>query len=113
MDMVFRNDEYRIRKGNAPANFATIKHSASNILRSVKGKHSLRTKRQIAAWDDDFLAEIIRTWNSYDSTGFTCHVRYRIDIYTSAVNLDSIMILRYERTEISVTYEYNFFSYKY
>jgi hypothetical protein len=49
----------RIRKGNAPANFTTIKHAASNMLRSVKGKHSLRTKRHIAAWDDEFLAEII------------------------------------------------------
>jgi hypothetical protein len=29
------------------------------MLRSVKGKHSLRTKRHIAAWDDEFLAEII------------------------------------------------------
>ena len=58
MDMVFRDDECRIRKGNAPANFTTIKHAASNMLRSVKGKHSLRSKRHIAAWDDDFLAEI-------------------------------------------------------
>jgi len=57
--MVFRDDECRIRKGNAPANFTTIKHSASNMLRSVKGQHSLRTKRHIAAWDDDFLAKII------------------------------------------------------
>ena len=60
MDMVFRDDECRIRKGNAPANFTTIKHAASNMLRSVKGKHNLRTKRHIAAWDDEFLAEIIR-----------------------------------------------------
>lgn len=30
MDMVFRDDECRIRKANAPANFATIKHIASN-----------------------------------------------------------------------------------
>jgi len=59
MDMVFRDDECRIRKRNAPANFTTIKHAASNMLRSVKGKHSLRTKRHIAAWDDEFLAEII------------------------------------------------------
>jgi predicted transposase YbfD/YdcC len=61
MDMVFRDDECRIRKGNAPANFTTIKHAASNMLRSVKGKHSLRSKRHIAAWDDDFLAEMINT----------------------------------------------------
>jgi hypothetical protein len=31
------------------------------MLRSVKGKHSLRSKRHIAAWDDDFLAEMINT----------------------------------------------------
>jgi predicted transposase YbfD/YdcC len=61
MDMVFRDDECRIRKGNAPANFTTIKHAASNMLRSVKGKHSLRSKRHIASWDDDFLAKIIHT----------------------------------------------------
>jgi predicted transposase YbfD/YdcC len=61
MDMVFRDDECRIRKGNAPANFTTIKHVASNMLRSVKGKHSLRSKRHIASWNDDFLAEIINT----------------------------------------------------
>ena len=30
MDMVFRDDECRIRKANAPANFVTIKHIASN-----------------------------------------------------------------------------------
>ncbi len=35
MDMVFRDNECRIRKGNAPANFDMIKHSASKILRSV------------------------------------------------------------------------------
>jgi hypothetical protein len=58
---VFREDECRIRKGNAPANFTTIKHAASNMLRSVKGKLSLRSKRHIESWDDDFLAEIINT----------------------------------------------------
>jgi predicted transposase YbfD/YdcC len=59
MDMVFRDDECRIRKGNAPANFTTIKHAASNMLRSVKGNQSLRLKRHLAAWDEDFLLQII------------------------------------------------------
>jgi predicted transposase YbfD/YdcC len=59
MDMVFRDDECRIRKGNAPANFTTIKHAASNMLRSVKGNQSLRLKRHLAAWDEDFLFQII------------------------------------------------------
>lgn len=59
MDMVFRDDECRIRKDNAPANFATIKHMASNILRASKGKQSMRQKRHAAAWDDDFLFDMI------------------------------------------------------
>jgi predicted transposase YbfD/YdcC len=59
MDMVFRDDECRIRKDSAPANFAVIKHMASNILRSSKGKQSMRQKRHAAGWDDDFLFDMI------------------------------------------------------
>ncbi len=59
MDMVFRDDECRIRKNNAPANFATVKHMASNLLRRDPGKDSLRVKRHVAAWDDDFLESLI------------------------------------------------------
>jgi predicted transposase YbfD/YdcC len=61
MDMVFRDDECRIRKDGAPANFAVIKHMASNILRSSKSKQSMRQKRHAAGWDDDFLFELITT----------------------------------------------------
>ena len=59
MDMVFRDDECRIRKNNAPANFATIKHIASNLMRRAAGKYSMRVKRRLAAWDDAYLASLI------------------------------------------------------
>lgn len=59
MDMVFRDDECRIRTNHAPANFATVKHMASNLLRRAPGKDSLRVKRRVAAWDDDFLASLV------------------------------------------------------
>ncbi len=59
MEMVFRDDECRIRKANAPANFAAIKHIAANLLRHGAGKQSLRVKRRLAAWDDDYLAGLI------------------------------------------------------
>jgi predicted transposase YbfD/YdcC len=59
MDMVFRDDECRVRTDHAPANFTTIKHMALNLLRKPSGKDSLRVKRKIAAWDDDFLASLI------------------------------------------------------
>jgi len=59
MDMVFRDDECRVRNENAPANFTTIKHIATNLLRLPNTKDSLRSRRKIAAWDDDFLASLI------------------------------------------------------
>lgn len=59
MDMVFRDDECRVRTEHAPANFTTIKHIATNLLRRDSSKHSLRARRKVAAWDDDFLASLI------------------------------------------------------
>src|SRR5215472_802999 len=59
MDMIFRDDECRIRTEHAPANFTTLKHMAHNLIRKAPGKPSFRAKRKIAAWDDDFLASLI------------------------------------------------------
>ncbi len=59
MDMVFRDDECRVRTDHAPANFTTLKHIALNLIRKAPGKDSFRLKRKIAAWDDDFLASLI------------------------------------------------------
>ena len=59
MDMVFRDDECRVRTDHAPANFCIIKHMAQNLIRLAPGKTSLRQKRMAAGWDDDFLAKLI------------------------------------------------------
>src|SRR4051794_36489510 len=59
MDMVFRDDECRVRTEHAPANFAAIKHMAQNLLRHAPGKSSLRSRRKAAGWDDDFLASLV------------------------------------------------------
>ena len=59
MDMVFRDDECRVRTDHAPANFCTIKHMAQNLIRLAPGKTSLRQKRMAAGWDDDVLAKLI------------------------------------------------------
>jgi predicted transposase YbfD/YdcC len=59
MDMVFRDDECRVRTDHAPANFTTIKHIAHNLLRKASGKDSLRVRHKVAAWDDDFLASLV------------------------------------------------------
>jgi predicted transposase YbfD/YdcC len=59
MDMVFRDDECRVRTNHAPANFTTIKHMAYNLLRRPSGKDSFRVRRKVAGWDDDYLASLI------------------------------------------------------
>jgi predicted transposase YbfD/YdcC len=59
MDMMFRDDECRVRTDHAPANFTTIKHMAHNLLRTATSKDSMRLRRKVAAWDDDFLAALI------------------------------------------------------
>jgi predicted transposase YbfD/YdcC len=59
LDMIFRDDECRVRKDHAPANFTTLKHMAHNLIRKAPGKDSLRLKRKVAAWDDAFLISLV------------------------------------------------------
>jgi predicted transposase YbfD/YdcC len=60
MDMIFRDDECRVRTDHAPANFCTIKHMAQNLLRKAPSTDSLRLRRKVAAWDDEFLVSVIK-----------------------------------------------------
>jgi predicted transposase YbfD/YdcC len=59
LDMIFRDDECRVRTEHAPANFTTIKDMALNLLRRAPGNNSLRGRRKAAGWDDEFLASLI------------------------------------------------------
>ena len=60
LDIAFREDENRVRKGFAPENFAAIRHIALNLLRNNKTfKGSLKTKRLNAAMDKDYLEDVV------------------------------------------------------
>lgn len=60
LDIAFREDESRIRKGFGPENFASIRHIALNLLRNNKTfKGSVKTKRLNAAMDIGYLEEIV------------------------------------------------------
>jgi predicted transposase YbfD/YdcC len=59
MDMIFRDDECRVRTDHAPANFTILKHMALNLVRRATSKDSIRLRRKVAAWDDEFLASLI------------------------------------------------------
>ncbi len=61
LDVVYREDECRIRKRNGPANFATIRHMTLNLLQRTKTakKKSTRVKRGLAALDEIFLQTVL------------------------------------------------------
>ncbi len=59
LDMIFRDDERRVRTDNAPFNLAIVKHITLNLLRTGKSKHSLRMRRKVAASDQNALAAYI------------------------------------------------------
>jgi predicted transposase YbfD/YdcC len=61
LDIAFREDECRIRKDHAPANFAIMRHMALNLLRKETSvKRSIRGKRLKAGWDMDYLGKILK-----------------------------------------------------
>jgi hypothetical protein len=59
LDMIFRDDDCRVRTDNAPFNLAIVKHIALNVPRTGKSKNSLRVRRKVAAWEETALAAYI------------------------------------------------------
>ena len=60
LDVSFREDESRVRTGNAPENLVTMRHAALNLLRQHRhSKLSIKAKRKLAAWDNDYLLSIL------------------------------------------------------
>lgn len=61
LDMAFREDESRIRKGHAPENFAVLRHIALNLIKNEASfKGSINTKQLKAAWNKKYLEKIIK-----------------------------------------------------
>ena len=60
LDMIFREDERRVRVGEGAANLAVLRHFARNLLRQERtAKGSLATKRFRAALDDAYLLTLL------------------------------------------------------
>lgn len=60
LDVTFAEDQSRIRKDNAPQNFAVLRHLAVNLLRQEKTvKSSIAQKRYRAALDNDYLVRVV------------------------------------------------------
>jgi len=60
LDVAFREDECRVRTGNAPENFATLRHIATNLLKSEHtAKVGVKNKRLKAGWDENYLRTVL------------------------------------------------------
>jgi predicted transposase YbfD/YdcC len=60
LDMVFREDESRMRKGNSPENFAILRRIALNVVRrDASSKFSLKARRKAAGWNNSYLEQLL------------------------------------------------------
>ncbi|MBD6620178.1 ISAs1 family transposase [Komarekiella sp. 'clone 1'] len=60
LDVAFREDDCRIRKDNAPQNFAILRQIAVNLLGKEKRvKRGVKNKQFLAAMDNNYLARVL------------------------------------------------------
>src|ERR1700685_1887105 len=59
LDVVFAEDQSRLRKGHGAKNMAVVRHFAINLIRAATDKKSIKLRRQIAGWDPNYLAKCL------------------------------------------------------
>ena len=60
LDVTFREDDSRIRTGNAAQNMTVLRHMALNLIKQEQStRRSVRGKRLKAGWDEDYLAKVL------------------------------------------------------
>jgi len=59
LDVAFKEDLSRLRKGHGAQNMAVVRHFAINLVRDAKDKRSIKTRRKRASWDPAYLRAIL------------------------------------------------------
>jgi predicted transposase YbfD/YdcC len=59
LDVIFNDDQSRLRKGHGANNMAIVRHFAINLVRAIDDKRSIKLRRKRAGWDKNYLALII------------------------------------------------------
>jgi len=60
LDVIFDEDQCRLRTGHGPENMAIVRHMALNMLQPPKSKTSLKVRRKKAGWNAEYLGNILR-----------------------------------------------------
>jgi predicted transposase YbfD/YdcC len=60
LDVVYGEDDSRVRAGHAGANLGMVRRVAVALARRAPGKGSGVTKRKKAGWDDDYLLQVLQ-----------------------------------------------------
>ena len=58
--MTFQEDQCRLRKGHADANFSILRRTALSLLKNESTlKVGIKNKRLTAAWDETYLEKVL------------------------------------------------------
>lgn len=59
LDVVFDEDQCRMRTGHGPQNMAICNHIAMNLMATTRTKSSLKLRRKRAGWNTGYLKDIL------------------------------------------------------
>ena len=59
LDMIYREDESRIREPHLRENFAWLNRFTLSLLKQHPGKDSIAMKRRACGWSDQFMTEVL------------------------------------------------------
>ncbi len=59
LDVTFGDDQSRLRKGHGARNMATVRHFALNLVRAAPDKRSIKSRRKLAGWSQDYLQTLL------------------------------------------------------
>jgi predicted transposase YbfD/YdcC len=59
LDVTFHEDDSRVYKDHGPENLALLNRLALSLIKQHPGKDSIRGKRKMCGWDENFLLEVL------------------------------------------------------
>lgn len=60
LDVVFKEDQSRLRRGHGARNMAVVRHFAINLVRNATDRRSIKTRRKLAGWNSDYLLSLLQ-----------------------------------------------------